>query len=144
MTSEQIKAMLTRLYAEAVDGDNIGLVDQICHPEMIIHDPVVGQMQGAEAFKGLIGFFKGAFPGFRTEIHAIVVEGESAVIHHTHHCRHTGYFMDIPPTNNEVVVSGLELARFRDGKLSEWWRHDDDAGLLRQIGVLKLGAEVAG
>lgn len=143
MTNDQIKAMVIRLYAEAIDGDNEALIDEICHPEMVIQDPIQGTMHGREAFKQLIRFFKGAFPGFRTEIHQVIVEGDSIVIHHTHHCVHTGDFLGLPPTGNQVVVSGLELTRLRDGKFSEWWRHDDDAGLLRQIGVLQLGAPAA-
>ena len=138
MSTEQIRALIIKLYAEAVDGDNIGLVDELCAADMVIHDPIMGQVQGAEAFKNLIGFFKGGFPGFQTEIHQVVVEGDTAAIYHTHHIRHTGEFMGVSPSGRTASISGLELARVRDGKITEWWRHDDDAGLMRFLGILQM------
>jgi predicted ester cyclase len=137
--TEQTKAMLRRLYAEAIDGDNLELIDELCAPGMIVHDPFMGRLEGIASFKQLIQGFKTGFPGFRTELHALIVDGDQAAIHHTHFAQNTGEFLGMPPTGRSVVVEGVELIRMRDGKIVEFWRHDDDAGLLRQLGVLQLG-----
>jgi predicted ester cyclase len=62
------------------------------------------------------------------------------VILHTHYATHTREFMGIPTTGISVVVNGLEQYRIVNGKIVEFWRHDDDAGLLRQLGAIPQSA----
>jgi len=49
----------------------------------------------------------------------------------------------MPPTGKSITVNGLELFRFADGKIAEFWRKDDDTSLLIQLGVLPAPAASA-
>ena len=49
---------------------------------------------------------------------------------------HTGSFMGIPPSGRTVTVVANILLRVADGRVAELWGVFDEAGLLRQIGVL--------
>lgn len=58
----------------------------------------------------------------------------------THFAKHTGAFIGMPPIDKEAVVNGVEVIRLANGKIVEFWRHADDAGLLMQLGALPAPA----
>jgi predicted ester cyclase len=72
----------------------------------------------------------------RWEIHQVIGEGDTVVVHCTHHGRHTGELMGIPPTGREVAYDYVHIVKFRDGKGAEHWGIRDDMTLMRQLGVL--------
>lgn len=55
---------------------------------------------------------------------------------HTHTATHTGPFMNLAPTGVQAIVNGIELFRLADGEIVEFWRKDDDASLLMQLGAM--------
>jgi predicted ester cyclase len=57
-------------------------------------------------------------------------------VHATHHARHTGELMGIPPTDRFVAYDYVHILRFRDGKAVEHWSVRDDMTLMRQLGAL--------
>ena len=76
------------------------------------------------------------FSDQRWEIHQVIGEGDTVVVHATHHGRHTGDLMGIPPTDRPVAYDYVHIVRFRDGKGAEHWGIRDDMTLMRQLGVL--------
>jgi predicted ester cyclase len=80
--------------------------------------------------------FQNAFPGHRTAVQQLVVEDDTVAVLHTHYAHHAGDFMGLAPTGRDVVVEGIELYRLSAGRIVEFWRHDDDAGLMRQLGMV--------
>lgn len=136
MTIEQHKDMARRIFTEANDGQRYAVLDEICHPDMIVHDPFSGEQRGVEAFRGLLAFFRQAFGEQRTDLQITLAEGDYVAILHTHHARSTGPFLGSPPTGAWVVVPGVELFRFSAGRIAEFWRFDADVSLLAQLGLL--------
>ena len=49
---------------------------------------------------------------------------------------HPGDFNGIPATGRHVSMTGISIDRIAGGKIVESWEVTDDAGLLRQLGVL--------
>lgn len=49
---------------------------------------------------------------------------------------HTGAFFGIPATGRPVTIAANVLMQVADGKVTTLWGMFDEAGLLRQIGVL--------
>lgn len=136
MAYEQQKLAAQRIFTEANDGQNYALLDELCHPDVIVHDPFSGEQHGVEAFRGLLAFFRQAFGEQHTELHLTLAEGDYVAILHTHHAKSTGSFLGSPPTGEWAVVPGIELFRFSAGKIAEFWRFDADVSLLGQLGLL--------
>jgi steroid delta-isomerase-like uncharacterized protein len=134
--SQQNKEIVRRVYEEVQDTGNLAAIDNLFAPDVLVHDPMMGDVKGIEAYRQLTAFFQNAFPGHKTRLEIFVAEGDLVVIYHIHHATHNGEFMGLPPTGKSAVVPGLEMYRLRDGKIVEFWRHDDDAGLMRQLGLL--------
>jgi predicted ester cyclase len=49
---------------------------------------------------------------------------------------HKGAFAGVAPTGKQVTLNGINIERFRDGKVVEHWSQFDTVGLLRQMGAL--------
>lgn len=138
MSVEQNKATVRRIYTEVNDGLRYEVLDEICHPDVIVHDPIAGEQQGVEAYRGLFAFFRQAFGEQRTDLQQFVAEGDFVALLHTHNAKNTAPFLGAPPTNTWLVVPGVELFRLSDGKIAEFWRFDADASLLAQLGLLPV------
>lgn len=134
--SAQNKEIVRRVYQEIFDVNDITAVDKLFAPDVRIHDPIMGDQQGIEAYRQLASFFLSAFPQETTDLNIFVAEGDYVAVLHTHHAVNTGSFMGLPPTGLTVHVPGIELYRLQNGRIVEFWRHDDDAGLMRQLGLL--------
>ena len=130
--------LVRRIYTDVNDGQRYGVLDELCHPDITIHDPISGEQHGIEAFRGLFAFFRQAFGEQRTDLHQFIVQGDFVALLHTHHAKNTGSFMGAPPTNAWIAVPGVELFRLRDGKIAEFWRFDADIALLAQLGMLPM------
>ena len=75
-------------------------------------------------------------PDQRWVVNEVLGDGDLVAIHLTHHGRHTGDLMGIPPTGREVAYDYVHFLRFRDGKAIEQWSVRDDMTLMRQLGVI--------
>ncbi|GAB4578029.1 MAG: ester cyclase [Anaerolineales bacterium] len=137
MSLEQNKKTVERLYREAVDAGQFEVLDEICVPDVKIHDPLSGDTSGVEAFKGLLVFFSQGFPEQTTELHQWIAEGDYVSILHTHRAVNTGSFNGMPATGRQVIVPGNELFRIdpETGKIAEFWRFDADLALMMQLGA---------
>jgi len=136
MSIEQNKTIARRIFTQVNDDQQYDALNELCHSDILIHDPLSGNQQGIEAFRGLLAFFRTAFGEQKTDLHQVVAEGDFVAILHTHNAVHTGPFMGLPPTQKHASVPGIELFRLREGKIAEFWRFDADLSLLMQLGAI--------
>ncbi len=134
--TQQNKTVVRRLYEEVFNALDTTLLDELVASDVIIHDPMMGELQGIDAFRQFTTVFITAFPQQHTTLEALIAEDDLVAVLHTHTGTHNGSFMGMPPTGKPIKVEGIEFFRVRDGKIIELWRHDDDAGLMRQLGAV--------
>lgn len=141
MSTEQNKVIVSRVFEELLNQEKKSVIDEVYAPDIVIHDPFMGTASGVDAFKQLLGMFDAAFPGHRVKVHQVIGEGDYVTVLHTHTAKHAGPFMGMAATGKEVTVNGVEVFRMANGKIVEFWRHDDDAGLLMQLGIISPPAQ---
>lgn len=134
------KQIVRRLYDEIFNNQDSRAIDVLIADNITIYDPVMGEMHGIDAFRQFAAVFQSAFSEQNTTVESIIAENDLVAALHTHAGVNTGSFMGLPPTNRAISVRGLELFRIANGKIVELWRHDDDAGLLRQLGIIPAPA----
>ena len=133
MPAEENKALVRRFFEFAASGEQD---DLLLAPDIAYHGPpFIGDFQGRDAFKQMLGVFRSAFPGFQTTVTDLVAEEDRVAALHTHHGTHSGEFQGIPPTGKAVTVQGIEIFRVRDGQVVEFWHMDDFLSLMQQIGA---------
>jgi steroid delta-isomerase-like uncharacterized protein len=133
---EDLKATARRTWEQILPSCDIEALASVIGADSIDHGAGPDEPQGFERAKRAMFFLANAFSDQRWEIHQVIGEGDTVVLHCTYHGRQTGDLMGMPPTGREVAVPYVHIVRFRDGKIDEHWSVRDDAAMLRQLGVL--------
>src|SRR5215203_1392213 len=88
----QSKEIISRLFEQVINNFDLNAIDALIDADIRIHDPVMGEMQGIEAFRQLVAVFQTAFPQQHTTVEDLVAEGDLVAALHTHTGVHTGSF----------------------------------------------------
>jgi predicted ester cyclase len=134
--AEDLKAVARRILEEIIPNGDVAGLRAVMHPEVVNHQPPAGAPPGLDGMIQAMGWVKQGFSERRFEVHQVIAEGDTVVVHCTLHGRHTGHFMGLAPTNQSVAFRQVHIVRFQDGKVAEHWVVRDDLGLGRQLGAI--------
>jgi predicted ester cyclase len=135
--SEQNKAIVRRLFEELWNKGNLSVADQLFTPNYTHHDsssPDFGY--GPESERKRATLYRSAFPDLRLTIEDLIAEGDTVMARWSGHGTHKGNLNEIAPTGKQFTISGVTIARFVNGKLSEGFVNWDALGLMQQLGVV--------
>jgi len=133
--SKEINSAALGKFAEAVNTGNFALFNEVVAPDCVDHDPAPGQVPGPEGYRMFFTQMRTAFPDLSASPDAVVADDESIAFAYTLTGTHNGPFLGIPPTGKKVKIRGLQISKFKDGKMVERWGSSDELGLLSQLGV---------
>ena len=133
---DELKAKARRIWEDIFPVGDADALAEILAGDGIDHGARPDEPQGLEGAVRSMNWLRRAFSDQRWEIHQVIGEGDTVVVHATHHARHTGELMGIPPTGREVAYGYVHIVRFAGGKVVEHWGVRDDMTLMRQLGVL--------
>jgi steroid delta-isomerase-like uncharacterized protein len=125
-------------FAEAVNTGKYELFDEAVAPDSVDHDPAPGQVPGPKGYRAFFTDMRTAFPDLKADLAALVADDESIAFAYTLSGTHKGPLMGIPATGKKVSIRGLQLSKFRDGKMVERWGSSDQLGMLQQLGVTAI------
>ena len=134
-----LKDLTRRTWEEMLPAADFAALEEVIDPEAVNHDLPPGVPNGFEGVRGTIGMLHAAFSEQRYEVHHVLGEGDTVVIHATMHGRHTGDFFGIPATGREIALRSIHIVRYRDGREIETWALTDRLGLMQQLGVIPEG-----
>jgi steroid delta-isomerase-like uncharacterized protein len=137
MSKEQNAQALGK-FAEAANTGKYELFDEAVAPDCVDHDPAPGQGPGPKGYRAFFTEMRTAFPDLKAELAALVADDESIAFAYTLSGTHKGPLMGIPATGKKVSIRGVQLSKFRDGKMVERWGSSDQLGMLQQLGVTAI------
>jgi steroid delta-isomerase-like uncharacterized protein len=135
--SEGNKNTVRRLFEEVWNKGNLQVTDDLFTPNYSHHDsstPDVGR--GPESEKKRATLYRTAFPDLRLTVEDIIAEGETVVARWSCRGTHKGDLNGIAPTGKHVNLTGISIARFTNGKMSEGFVNWDALSLMQQLGVV--------
>lgn len=133
MDPKTIKIIISNLF---LDGWN---QQQFASFSDFFTDPVTFNFRGAvqstniEELKGLVAFWKAAFPDLSFQILDIVVEQNLAAVNLLFTGTHQGVWQDVPPTGRNIRVEEMMFFRIEEGKIVEMWEVYDEAMMMKQL-----------
>lgn len=136
MSKEANQAALGK-FAEAVQTGNFELFKEVVSSENIDHDPAAGQVQGPEGYRMFFTGLRTAFPDMRVALETVVADDESIAFAYTLTGTQTGPLMGFAPTGKKIKIRGMQISKFKNGKMVERWGSSDELGMLQQLGILK-------
>lgn len=134
--SDDLKATARRTWEEIFPACDVDGLAEVIAADSIDHGARPDEPQGLEGATRTMLWLASVFSDQRWEIHQVIGEGDMIVVRCTHHGRHTGNLMGLPPTGRQVAYDYVHIVRYRDGKAVEHWGVRDDLTLMRQLGVI--------
>jgi predicted ester cyclase len=89
-----------------------------------------------EHHEGFARGFYAAFPDLRHDVQLVSATADTVAVRFTLHGKNDGPFFGTPATGRPVSVATNVIMRVREGKVVELFGVFDEAGMLRQLGVL--------
>lgn len=133
---EQDKATARRTWEEIFPACDVDALREVTADDVVDRSARPDEPRGFEGVKRTMLWLSTVFAEQRWEIHDVIGEGDTVVVHCTYHGLHVGDLMGIPPTGRRVAYPYVHFLRFRDGKAVEHWSVRDDLTLMRQLGVV--------
>jgi predicted ester cyclase len=137
--SEEFKAKFRRVWDEAVNKGNLDALDELYAPNVVVHRPPMGDLEGLEAYKQSLADSRTGSPDLQMTFDEILLEGENRhASRSTTRGTHTGQMasLPIPPTGKPWVTAVGVVSHMEEGKYVEIWEYADWLGLFQQLGVL--------
>ncbi len=125
-------------FAEAVNTGKFDLFKESVSIENVDHDPARGQVPGPEGYRAFFMRLRDAFPDLSVALETLVADEESIAIAYTLTGTQNGSYMGIAPTGKRMKIRGMQISKFKEGKMVERWGSSDELGMLQQLGVVAV------
>jgi steroid delta-isomerase-like uncharacterized protein len=135
MSTEDNKAVIRRII-DSFNQKDAAILDEVCTPDFVSHDPANPQVRSREDYKQWITGFFTAFPDLHFSLEDILAEGDRVAYRYTLRATHSGSWRSAAPTGKSITVTGISITRLRDGKSAELWSNTDALGLVQQLGLI--------
>ena len=135
--------LVRRLVQESVNANRPDLLELMVARHVRVHPGTPGadpDAEGIEELKVAFGRFHVAIPDLHIALEDVIAAGDRVAARWTATGSHRGELAGIPATGRTVRWGGIDVYRFDDGMIVEWWRNDDFVGLLHQLGLDPLRA----
>ena len=136
------KLLMRRLFKGLMNQRDIDLIDQMFASDFVGHDTSGGTFTAPD-FKQSVREVLDAFPDCAITIEDQLEDGDKVATRWTGRGHHHGVFLGIPPTGKSIAISGISIDRIANEMIVESWEITDDAGLMRQLGLIQESAVAA-
>jgi predicted ester cyclase len=107
---------------------------RILSPDYVQHWP--GFPSDVEGYFEMLHMFRAAFPDLTKTTEELFSVGDRVVDTVTVKATHSGHFMGIAPTGNQILFSEMHIARISEGRIAERWGEWDRLTLLQQVSAI--------
>ena len=136
MTKNEYKSIYQQ-FADAVNRRDLDALDQIFDPDLINHGADPDEPRGAYHFKQVFRNFIAACPDLQVTIEDSITKDDKLVVRWTDTGTHTGApLLGVPATGKQIILTGIEILRIRDGKIVERWAENDMRYLMETLGLI--------
>jgi Predicted ester cyclase len=141
MTTDQLtrnKHIVEAFIEELFTKGDLDAVDRYLDPGFVNHDPPFPRAPaGPDGMRRAAEMFRAAMPDWHSEVEQLVAEGDVVVERFTARGTHRGAaLMGVEPTGRTVALAGINVFRIDGDRIVERWGRLDEAGLLRQLGLI--------
>lgn len=136
MTTEENKAIMTRMIEEVWNQGNLETADELFAPNHT--SPSAPQLPpGSEGVKILVNMFRAAMPDYHMTIDMMVAEANQVAGRFTQSGTHSGGpIMELEASGKSATWTEIGVLRIEGGKIVESWYEVDMMGMLTQLGAI--------
>ena len=135
MASEARKLVEDFYAAGGPVGDPAAFED-IFHPDYVSHTSPPGMEPGVDQAHSLRAWLMSTFSDVEYRLEQIVSDGELVAARTRLSATHSGSGLGMEPTGRRFDAEQMHFIRIADGRIAEHWGVRDDAGMMRQLGLI--------
>jgi steroid delta-isomerase-like uncharacterized protein len=135
MSTSENKTIARRYFEDFWNTGNTAVIAELVAADAVGHVPGV-TVQGRDALQQRLSALYTMYSEPHFTVEDQIAEGDKVAVRWTFRGRHSGTFMGVAPSGQEVMVTGMNLFRLASGRIAEIWLNGDDLGELQQLGVL--------
>ena len=126
--------IMKKINEDIWNNAKVELIDNYYLEDFVAHTPS-GKWIGCDGVKNAVLFTHNAFPDWHEKIEDIFTSENKLVLRYISTGTHKGYFNNIPPSNNKIVLPEISIFLFKSNKVIEQWDSFDMFSLYKQMGV---------
>ena len=135
MSESQNKALMQRFYEEFWCRGNVDAVDELVAPDFVDHQRPAHWPEGPSGLKRLVREWRLGFPDMTETIVDLIAQGDKVVGRFVLTGTHQGPFLGISATGRKIRVTGIDIVRIQQGRITDFWYNEDTFGLYQQLGI---------
>jgi steroid delta-isomerase-like uncharacterized protein len=137
MPVEENVQLMRRWFQEVWNEGKIDTIHELLAPDAV----AIGQLddrkelRGASEFVAFVKNLRAAFPDMKIVVEDVFGMQDRVALRWSSTMTHSGNQLGIPATAKVIQITGITIARIRDGKIVEGWDNWDQLGMVKQIGA---------
>jgi steroid delta-isomerase-like uncharacterized protein len=136
------KGISRRVFEDIWNNKKLNAVDELMAASYVHHDPQSPVIiSGIDGYKQFVEHYLSAFPDLHFTVEDEFGDEQTIVSRWTATGTHGGDLPGIPRTGRPISVTGMTIARVRNGKFIESWSNWDTLGLMQQLGAVPAQVE---
>lgn len=138
LSAQEMKNALRSVF-DAMNRRDLAALRDLIHPDYVNYSMPMSSA-GAAGLSGVLDAFFSAFPDMQIVLDDVIAEPDKVATRGHFTGTHRGAFMNVPPTNKQVMVQYIDVWKAHNGRLIENWVQMDFLGLLVQLGAMPAPA----
>ena len=138
-STDAMKAGMKRFYDEVINAKKLDVIDSLCAPGFVEHNPPPGAEPTVAGLKKAMGGMFVAFPDLHCTVDDVMVDGDKVIARSTMTGTWKGDMMGAPgkPNGKSFTITGIDIVRLnKDGKATEHWGNEDDMKMMMDLGMM--------
>jgi predicted ester cyclase len=131
MTTQDNVTVVRRFFDEAASKQNLEILNEIFAPEFDNHG-FKDSKKGPDGVKDVLTEMRNAFPDMNVVVEDCLPAGDCVVTRGYLEGTHQKPYMGIEPRGEHVQVPFIDIWKFKNGKVTEYWLQMDMFGLAQQ------------
>lgn len=124
------KALIRRIYAEALLQGNLALIDEVFSADFVDHS-TPGQPPGPGGVKDYFAAIRAGFPDIQVVLEDMIAEGDRVVVRTNWRGTHLGSYDGVAPTGKVAARTLTQIFRIVGGMVVDEW--NEGGGLLESV-----------
>jgi len=131
------RSIATRFYEEVINAHNVEAIDAFAAPTYLEHQYDTHYDSDRKGIKKAFSDYFTAFPDMHVKVNFMMAEGDLVTAQITTTGTNTGPIYGQKGTKKKFEINGVDIIRFKDGKVEEHWGYAEEGKLLTQLGLIR-------
>jgi len=142
MNTDANKARVQNFYDQVINAHSTAAIDSFCTTDFVDHNPDPGRSgKGSDDLKASFKDFFTGYPDIHVKTNFMIAEGDTVMAHVTLTGTNSGALGNMPATNKQININGIDIIALKDGKAIERWGIFDNLTMMQQLGMMPAAGQ---